>query len=105
MKNTLPVFLMALSLAACDPPEVHATQDKRQRTESSRIAGEVTITSRARGNVVLFLFRADRPPPPEGTGRPIAFTILNGESVFGSALGDETRGGPFSAPFSFTLVP
>ncbi len=100
MKFLLPVLLV---LAACEPPPVFPTADRRQNTQLSSIAGTVVVSSKARGNVVVFLFDAARPPPPTGSGRPITFTVLSREEVFGNALEGDT--GPFSAPFAFSLVP
>lgn len=101
----LPSCLAALLLAACDAPPVFATADERQHSELARIEGQVLITGTARGDIVLTLFDAARPPPPEGTGRPIAFEIIPGDKVFGDAAGDSTNNGPFFAPFAFDLVP
>ncbi len=92
-------------LAGCEPPPVFGTSDPRQNRESARIEGEVVVMGRARGDVVVFLFDAARPPPPQGTGRPIAFELISGERVFGQAMGDGSRGGPFTASFGFSLVP
>ncbi len=96
---------VATALVACEPPPVFPGSDPRQSAETSRIEGEVVVMGRARGDVVLFLFHADRPPPPQGTGRPVSFTLISGEQVFGQAMGDGSRGGPFTAPYGFSLVP
>jgi len=106
MKRLLTApFVWVSGVPGCKAPPIFATSDPRQSENTARIEGQIVTLGRARGDVVLFLFDADRPPPPEGTGRPVTFTILSGEKVFGDALGDDTRGGPFSAPFAFSLVP
>lgn len=95
----LPVLVFALG---CEPPPVVAGADKRQNTATARIEGQVIVSSQARGKVVLFLYDAARPPPPVGTGRPLTFTVLSREAVFGSAPDGDA--GPFTAPFAFSLV-
>ena len=100
MTRLLPCLLL---LTACDAPPVYPTADRRQNTELSRIEGTVVISSKARGNVVVFLFDSARAPPPNGTGRPITFTVLSREAVFGKALDGDF--GPFTARFAFSLVP
>ena len=98
------LFALALAgLAACEVPPVFAGADKRQNTSAGRIDGTVVVSSAARGNVLLFLYDAARPPPPTGTGRPLTFTVLTKETVFGEAP-VEGDVGPFTAPFSFSLV-
>lgn len=102
-----------LLLAACEAPPVFGTADRRQNTELSHIEGNVVVSSKARGSVVVLLFDAARPPPPQGSGRPITFTVLSrGEvfgttpdAVFGSDGGLIVDTGPFTAPFAFSLVP
>lgn len=101
--KTLPLWLALGVLAACDEPPVFSTADRRQNTELSRIEGSVVVSSKARGNVVVLLFDSARPPPPAGSGRPITFTVLSREAVFGQAPDGDT--GPFTAPFAFSLVP
>lgn len=58
------------------------------------------VTSSARGNVILFLYDAQRPPPPTGNGRPLSFTTIERDVLFGGQAGN----GPFVAPFAFSLV-
>ena len=101
MKNcTLLLFGM---LIACEPPGVYPGADRLQNTQLSRIEGHVVVNSKVRGNVIVFLFDAARPPPPLGSGRPVTFTVLSQDTVFGQALVDDS--GPFTAPFAFSLVP
>lgn len=101
--------LAGLALASllglgCEPPPVVATADKRQHATTSRIEGSVLVQGRARGNAVVFLYDADRPPPPQGTGRPLTFTVVPQEQLFGADLDNPNVSGPFVAPFSFSLV-
>ncbi|HEX8701065.1 MAG TPA: hypothetical protein VF815_19630 [Myxococcaceae bacterium] len=96
--------LSTLLVLGCEPPTVVPTQDQQQQTDASRIEGNVVVQGRARGNAVVFLYDKARPPPPLGTGRPISFTIIPMEELFGSDL-DTGTVGPFTAPFVFPLVP
>ncbi|MFP2910715.1 hypothetical protein ACLESD_37890 [Pyxidicoccus sp. 3LFB2] len=95
--------LTSLLGLGCEPPPIVPTADRRQNTHTARIEGNLVVNSRARGNAVVFLYDAERPPPPQGTGRPIAFTLIPAAQLFG-ASGD-TLPGPFTAPFTFSLVP
>lgn len=96
--------LSTLLPLGCEPPEVVATEDRQQQTQTARIEGTVVLQGRARGNAVVFLYDAERPPPPQGTGRPLSFTVVPQEELFGAELGT-TSVGPFTAPFVFPLVP
>ncbi|MBL8915992.1 MAG: hypothetical protein JNM17_35160 [Archangium sp.] len=101
MKKLLLISLMLCS--ACEPPPVVAGADNRQRgAQNGRIEGTVVVNSVARGKIVLFLYDASRPPPPVGTGRPITFTVVSQDSIFGAAADGDA--GPFTAPFAFSLV-
>ncbi len=91
-----------LGLAACEPPPVFPGADKRQNSRAGRIEGQVVVSSTARGKVVLFLYDAARPPPPLGTGRPLTFSVVPRDAVFGEAADGDA--GPFTAPFAFSLV-
>ncbi|MBX7100257.1 MAG: hypothetical protein K1X89_21250 [Myxococcaceae bacterium] len=99
MKRAL---LGLLVLLGCEAPPVDPGADPRQATRLSRIEGQVVVSSAARGNVVLFLYDAARPPPPTGTGRPVSFAVLGREAVFGAAADGDL--GPFTAPYAFSLV-
>ncbi|WP_224367714.1 hypothetical protein [Hyalangium versicolor] len=96
---TLSTFLTL----GCEAPPVVATSDRQQQTRSARIEGGVVVQGPARGNAVVFLYDAARPPPPQGTGRPEAFALIPQEELFGSELDTNTTG-PFTAPFTFPLV-
>lgn len=101
MKRSALVVLLALM--ACEPPPIFAGADKRQSgTPNGRIEGTVVVSSFARGKIVLFLYDAARPPPPVGTGRPLTFTVVSRDAVFGAAA--DSDAGPFTAPFAFSLV-
>jgi hypothetical protein len=102
-------MLAGLALASvlatgCEPPPVVPTADRRQNQQLSRIEGSLVVQSRARGNAIVLLYDAERPPPPQGSGRPLSFTVIPAERLFGSSLGDTSTSGPFTAPFTFTLV-
>jgi hypothetical protein len=101
MRPALLALALA-SLAACEAPPVFAGADKRQHTSSGRVDGTVVVNTAARGNVILFLYDAVRPPPPTGTGRPLTFLVLTRDTVFGNAVPGDV--GPFTAPFRFPLV-
>ncbi|NTX00287.1 hypothetical protein [Myxococcus sp. CA040A] len=111
MSRTLPswkqslggVLAASLLVAGCESPTVVPTADGRQNIHTARIEGSLVVQSRSRGNAVVFIYDADRPPPPQGTGRPIAFTVVPAEQLFGPALGTDAPG-PFTAPFSLSLV-
>jgi hypothetical protein len=94
---------LLLVLSACEAPPVAPSADARQNTLSARIEGNVVIASAARGNVVLFLYDAARPPPPEGTGRPLSFAVVPEAVAFAHAAEGDV--GPHVAPFAFSLVP
>lgn len=93
---------LALMFLGCEPPPAFPGADKRQNARPARIEGEVVVSSVARGNVVVLLFDAARPPPPTGTGRPLSFALVPQERVFGHVRDFDT--GPFTAPFAFSLV-
>ncbi|MBX5483203.1 MAG: hypothetical protein IRZ16_15385 [Myxococcaceae bacterium] len=97
-------WVLAVTLA-CDPVPVVPSADERQNSEAARIEGDVVFSGTARGNVVLFLFDAARPPPPEGTGRPLSFAFIPGEKLFSAAMDDGSDAGPFTAHYAFSLVP
>ncbi|WP_375761527.1 hypothetical protein [Corallococcus exercitus] len=103
-----PLSFLAFALASllsggCDSPDVVPTADGRQNTRSARIEGSLVVQSRARGNAIVFLYDAANPPPPAGSGRPLAFTVVTAAELFGASLGDSSTG-PFTAPFSLSLV-
>jgi hypothetical protein len=104
--RTLPFALVSLlALAACEPPPVRPTADRRQNQHLARIEGNVVVQSTARGNVIVMLFDERRPPPPQGSGRPVAFAVLPRSTVFGAAPFASTFSGPFTAGFTFDQVP
>jgi len=107
MSLSSPKRLAGLALAAvlatgCEPPPVVLTADQRQNQRLSRIEGPVVVQSRARGNAIVLLYDAARPPPPQGAGRPLSFTVIPAQQLFGPA--EPGSSGPFVAPFSFSLV-
>lgn len=105
MRLRLLLAALALGALACDPPGVDQGAETLSDGAAGRIDGQVVVQSHARGNAVLFLFRADAPPPPQGTGRPISFAVVPRDALFGSASHDASSVGPFVAPFQLSLVP
>ncbi|RKH93324.1 hypothetical protein [Corallococcus sp. AB038B] len=106
MKRALPFLaftLASLLSGGCDAPDVVPTADGRQHTRSARIEGSLVVQSRARGNAIVFIYDAANPPPPAGSGRPLAFTVVTAAELFGASMGDSSTG-PFTAPFSLSLV-
>jgi hypothetical protein len=95
-------LLVLLVLSACEEVPVVPGADKRQNAQLSRIEGEVVVTSTQRGNAIVLLFDAARPPPPLGTGRPLSFTVVPRDELFGAAADGD--GGPFTAKYAFSLV-
>ncbi|HYO68448.1 MAG TPA: hypothetical protein VEU33_20435 [Archangium sp.] len=107
MSSSFPKTLAGLALASvlatgCEPPPVAPTADRLQHQQLSRIEGQVVVQSRARGNAIVLLYDAARPPPPQGAGRPLSFTVIPAQKLFGPA--EPGSSGPFTAPFSFSLV-
>ncbi|PTL83997.1 hypothetical protein [Vitiosangium sp. GDMCC 1.1324] len=107
MSSSCQKTLVGLALASvlatgCEPPPVVPTADRRQNQQLSRIEGQVVVQSRARGNAIVLLYDADRPPPPQGAGRPLSFTVIPAAQLFGPA--DPSSYGPFTASFTFSLV-
>lgn len=100
-RDRVLLLTAALLLSACEPPPVVPTADIRQNEHASRIEGDVIVTGAARGNAVVFLYDAAKPPPPVGTGRPLTFTTVSRTTLFGAS---DTGNGPFTAPFAFSLV-
>jgi hypothetical protein len=103
-KSLTGLALASLLALGCEPPPVLPTADRRQNQQLSRIEGSVVVQSRARGNAIVLLYDADRPPPPQGSGRPLTFTVIPAERLFGPAMADTASSGPFTAPFSLSLV-
>lgn len=100
--NAVRSCVLALVLLGCEPPPVFAGADRRQNANPARVEGKVVVSSTARGNVVVLLYDAARPPPPTGTGRPLTFALVPRARVFGEVRDFDT--GPFTAPFAFSLV-
>jgi hypothetical protein len=96
------VVLSGALATGCEPPPVVATADVRQQQTLSRIEGELVVQGMVRGNAIVLLYDAERPPPPQGTGRPVSFTVVPRERLFGPASATAT--GPFTAPYAFSLV-
>lgn len=95
--------VLAAAALACEPPPVFPGADRRQNAKTSSVQGDLVVTSTSRGDVAVLLYDASRPPPPVGTGRPVAFTVVTQDKLFGAA--SPQSGGPFTAPYAFSLVP
>lgn len=80
----------ALLLSSCDL-EVRSSEEGIP--EGSAIHGTVLAEGPTVGDVSLMLYLCDDPPPPQGTGRPIDFIIVNRIEFAGG-----------QAPFIFPLV-
>jgi hypothetical protein len=102
LKTLVGLALASVLATGCEPPPVVPTADRRQNQQLSRIEGQVVVQSRARGNAIVLLYDADRPPPPQGAGRPLSFTVIPAAQLFGQAA--PSSSGPFTAPFTFSLV-
>ncbi|WP_307732872.1 hypothetical protein [Stigmatella ashevillensis] len=96
--------LCTLLTLGCESPPVVPTQDKQQHIRAARIEGNAVVQGKVRGNAVVFLYDATRLPPPQGTGRPVAFIVIPQAQLFGSALHEADNEGPFTAPFTFDTV-
>lgn len=96
--------LTALSLAACGSPPVAPAADVRDDPVKGSLSGQVVVSGAPRGNVVLFLYDAERPPSPRGTGRPVAVQLVTAAQLFGQQLRSPDALGPFAAPFTFPYV-
>lgn len=99
---TRALLAMVVVVSACEAPPVVSGADARQAKATARIEGTMVASTAARGPAVLFLYDAAKPPPPFGTGRPLAFTVVTEETLFhGAAAGTRAT---FTAPFAFSLV-
>ena len=103
LRRSVVIATVLGAVLACDLPPVAPTSDAAQNVQYSRIDGNAVVAGPARGNLVIFRFDATRPPPPAGTGRPEAFTIITREELYGNAPAGAA--GPFTAPYAFSLVP
>ncbi len=56
----------------------------------------------AAGNVLLFVYAEAAPPPPAGAGRPVTFSVVPRQALFGSTASGQ---GFHSAAFTIPLVP
>ncbi len=102
MTRALLAMVVVVVVSACEAPPVVSGADARQSKATARIEGTVVASTAARGPAVLFLFDAAKPPPPAGTGRPLAFTVVTEEALFhGAAPGLRAT---VTAPFAFSLV-
>lgn len=91
--------LFVLLLAACGEPSISEVSEARGLIEGTLVYPD----GGARGNVYLFLYRQDDPPPPVGFGRPVSFIAVSRETLFrGAPPGQRST---FSTSFTFPSVP
>lgn len=70
---------------------------------SGIITGTIFYPSaKARGNVIVLLFREDTLPPPAGTGRPVNFVVVPERALFKDAAPDAVA--DFASPFTMPTV-
>lgn len=92
------VLAVAL-LLACGEPSITNVTEPRGLIEGTL----VYPNGGARGNVYLFLYRQDDPPPPVGFGRPVSFIAVSRQQLFqGAPPGQRTT---FSTGFTIPSVP
>ena len=91
----LPLLLGLLALVACDPvPVVPRAETPEPTTLLSGTVDLQDFSASPGGDVVLFRYRCEEPPPPSGSGRPEDFLLV---------AADRFEGG--EAPFVFASVP
>ena len=91
----LPLLLGLLALLACDPVPVVPRAETPEPT--TLLSGSIDLqdfSASPGGDVVLFRYRCEEPPPPSGSGRPEDFLLV---------AADRFEGG--EAPFVFASVP
>jgi hypothetical protein len=96
-RSLIPVC--ALAAAACTSPNVDEYQ-----SHTGIVQGTVLYPSgKVRGNAIVFLFKADDPPPPEGSGSPVSFVVVSAHDLFHDIPAGVP--GTFAAPFTIPTVP
>jgi len=94
MRTILPLLLL---LAACDYEAPVDPDDPY--VAPPRISGTVLVDGlEAPADVMVLVYAADDPPPPQGTGSPLTFGVVPA-SDFSS-----TGQGPLEAPFDLALT-
>lgn len=86
-------------LIACGEPSITDVTEPRGLIEGTL----VYPSGAARGNVYVFLYRAEDPPPPLGFGRPLSFVAVSRQQLFQDAPPGERR--TFSTRFTIPSVP
>lgn len=99
MRAKLLTTLVAAGVAsACAEPNLNEYE-----AHTGIVTGTILYPrGTARGNVIVFLFREDNPPPPEGTGRPVNFIVVPGQQLFGDV--PEAVAADFAAPYTMPTV-
>jgi hypothetical protein len=105
-KATLGVGLLlsSLWLLACSNPPVQTSADRQGLPITTTLSGQVVFQGTARGDAFVFLFDANNPPPPVGTGHPLTFQRITADQLFGSSIHDGISAGPFAASYQIPLV-
>lgn len=93
------VWLAAVGLLglACSDPEVVSSNPVRATISGSVLVDTRAVpgcgTSSVAGPAMLFLFSADDPSPPQGTGEPVGFVLVPESELFppGAVSGDLVR--------------
>lgn len=95
------VFVSTALFAAassCSEPQI-----SEYEARTGIITGNIFYPGgKARGNVIVLLFREDLPPPPKGTSGPVNFIVVPEEVMF-KDVAPETIG-DFAAPFTMPSV-
>lgn len=94
MRRAILNPMLLLASCAWEAPVVEDTA-----AVGNVLTGTVVVNaSEVTGPVLVLLYAADDPPPPEGTGRPVALASISKDAFSGGA-------GVQSAPFALTEVP
>ncbi|MBI5544777.1 MAG: hypothetical protein HY901_12875 [Deltaproteobacteria bacterium] len=100
MRRLGVLLLLLLGAPDCFSPPVGPADDQIGAPPKASISGQVFFTGQARGEVIVLMYSADDPPPPFGHGSPRSLAVVPRTRLFPS-----DGEGPFSAPFTFNLVP
>lgn len=98
-----------LALAACEDPETVSSIPALATVTGTVIVqrpltSEGCVSADAVGPIMLFLFSADDPPPPAGSGRPVSFELVP-RQAFLLEDGSVPQGGLLRADYTFSNVP
>lgn len=95
---------LALAVALAAGPACSNPSIDEYEPHTGLIQGSVYYANgTARGNTLVFLYRADDPPPPDGTGLPVNFVVVPADRMFDGVAASAT--GPFTASYTIPTVP